>query len=93
LTDPALDDLNDARLWLHQAGAGEKAHKRYRRLTRAIRGLGTHPVRYRRDPDNPAQRIANIGRYRIMYEVTPDTGDNKTAGDVTVLAVLGPGEP
>ncbi len=29
--------------------------------------------------------------YRIIYEVTPDTGDDRTAGNIFVLRVLGPG--
>ncbi len=28
--------------------------------------------------------------YLIVYEVNPDTGQNDTAGEVTILAVFGP---
>ena len=93
LTEVATDDLNDAREWLHQPGAGRVAERRYQALTRAIRTLRAEPMRYRRDPEDPRQSIISVEGYRIIYEVTPDTGDNATAGDVTVLAVLGPGEP
>ncbi len=30
--------------------------------------------------------------HRIFYEVAPDTNDNTTAGDVTILRILGPGQ-
>ena len=30
--------------------------------------------------------------YRVAYEVRPDTGEDRTAGDVTVLRVWGPGQ-
>ncbi len=30
--------------------------------------------------------------YRVIYEVTPDTGQNDSAGDVLVLRVFGPGQ-
>ena len=29
--------------------------------------------------------------HRVIYQVDPDTGDNGTSGDVTVLRILGPG--
>jgi len=32
------------------------------------------------------------GGYRAIYEVDPDTGQNRTAGDVVVLRVYGPGQ-
>jgi len=32
-------------------------------------------------------------RHRVIYQLDPDTGDNMTAGDVTVLRILGPGMP
>ena len=32
------------------------------------------------------------GGYRALYEVTPDTGHNETAGNVLVLRVFGPGQ-
>lgn len=31
--------------------------------------------------------------HRVLFELDPDTGDNTTAGDVTVLRILGPGMP
>jgi plasmid stabilization system protein ParE len=31
--------------------------------------------------------------YRIIYLVDPDTGESATAGDILIVAVLGPGQP
>jgi hypothetical protein len=33
-----------------------------------------------------------VAGYRLMYIVQPDTGSDRTAGDVTVLRVYGPGQ-
>jgi len=93
LTKAAADDMNDARQWLHQPGAGAAARQRHQVLSRAIRTLRTDPMRYRRDLEDERLRIISVEGYRIIFTVVPDTGDNRTAGDVTVLAVLGPGEP
>jgi hypothetical protein len=32
-------------------------------------------------------------RHRVIDQLDPDTGDNMTAGDVTVPRILGPGMP
>ena len=93
LTAAAADDLNDTKAWLHQHGAGPVARRRYRAILLSIQGLQRNPARYRRHPDDPTLRIVSIEGYRVIYRVDPDTGDNDTAGDVTVLAILGPGEP
>ncbi len=93
ITPEANDDLNQARVWLHQRGAAKVARRRFMAITNAIRTLETDPVRYRRDPEDARRRVASVAGYRIVYEVDPDTGDNATAGNVTVLAILGPGEP
>ena len=66
---------------------------RYVALSGAIRTLRTMPMRYRRHPDDERLRIISVEGYRIIYRVDPDTGDNRTAGDVSALAVLGAGEP
>jgi len=38
------------------------------------------------------REVPVAGGYRVIYAVTPDTGDNATAGDVEVLRVFGPGQ-
>ncbi len=35
-------------------------------------------------------RERHVEGYRIAYEVVPDTGDDATAGDVTMLRIFGP---
>ena len=34
-----------------------------------------------------------VSGYRLIYTVEPDTGDADTAGDIVIIAVLGPGQP
>lgn len=38
------------------------------------------------------REVPVAGGYRVIYVVTPDTGDNATAGNVEVLRVFGPGQ-
>ncbi len=33
-----------------------------------------------------------VERHVVVYRVAPDTGDNRTAGDVLVVRVFGPGQ-
>ena len=40
----------------------------------------------------PARQLAVSG-YRLIYIVEPDTGNANTAGDIRIIAVLGPGQP
>ena len=37
-------------------------------------------------------RERHVECHRVAYEVIPDTGDDATAGDVTVLRVFGAGQ-
>jgi plasmid stabilization system protein ParE len=89
----ASADLFEAKGWLLQAGSGKAARARYKALFDSVAVLVEHPTRYRRWPDEPTRRVMVVGGYRVIYRVDPDTGDDATAGDVTVLAVFGPGEP
>ncbi len=79
VSDEARGDLNQARGWLHQPGSGKVAHGRYKALTAAIRTVRTEPMRYRVNPEDDSERIVSVEGYRIIYKVTPDTGDNETA--------------
>ncbi len=85
----ALSDLNQAKQWLSQPGAGETAKRKLRAIRGAIRQLSETPSRW---PvrDHPGVRESPIEGYRVMYEVFPDTGDDSTAGNVRVLRVFGP---
>ncbi len=42
--------------------------------------------------DYPPFRERVAEGYVIVYEVSPDTDDNRTAGDVEVARVFGPGQ-
>ena len=87
----AARDLAEARRWLTQPGAGIRAAQRLAALGAAVRDLREHPCRWPKG-EHPGLRERHVEGYRITYEVVPDTGDNATAGDVTVLRVFGPGQ-
>ena len=55
----------------------------------AIRRLGRHPYIGRRG-DWLGTWMLIIQGHVVVYELQPDTGDSKTAGDVYVLRVFGP---
>jgi hypothetical protein len=38
------------------------------------------------------RELPAAGGHRVFYKVDPDTGSNKTAGDVLVPRVYGPGQ-
>lgn len=91
LARAAARDIAAARGWLTQRGAGDRAARRLAALGAAVRDLREHPCRW------PAGRSAGtrerpVEGYLVVYEVTPDTGDDATAGDVAVLRVFGPGQ-
>lgn len=87
----AARDLADARRWLTQPGAGDRAARRLAALGAAVQGLRRHPCRWP-SGEHRGTRERHVEGYRIIYEVVPDTGDDATAGDVTVLRVRGPGQ-
>jgi hypothetical protein len=57
----------------------------------AINGLQALPCFYALG-NAPGSRVMVCGGHRVLYEVSPDTGDNATAGNVMILRVLGPGQ-
>lgn len=91
LTGVAARDLAAARAWFTQPGAGKRAARRLGVLAAALRDLRDHPCRWPRG-EQPGTRARHAEGYRILYEVVPDTGDDATAGDVTVLRLFGPGQ-
>jgi hypothetical protein len=38
------------------------------------------------------QRIIVISGDRFIYRVSPDTGDSRTAGDIEIIQIPGPGQ-
>lgn len=87
----ALRDLDSIRRWLRQPGAGWVAREKLRRIRDAIGQLRHAPCRWP-EGDHPGVREIPVEGYRILYEVDPDTSDNRTAGNVRVLRVFGPGQ-
>jgi hypothetical protein len=85
----ALHDLAQAKDWLKQPGSGTVAHNRLRQIRAAIGQLKVAPCRWP-EGEHPSVREIPVAGYRVMYEIHPDTGDDKTAGDVWVLRVFGP---
>ena len=89
--DEAAGDLDAIARWQTQPGSGTAGARRVRAIRAAIRGLKQNPCLYARGAD-PGTRELPCEGHRVVYAVEPDTGDNATAGDVTVLAVFGPGQ-
>ncbi len=91
-TDKALADLDAAKRWLTQPGAGPAAGRRLAAIWAAIEGLRDHPCRYPASQHPRVRELPCDGGYRALYRVTPDTGRDETAGRVRVLRVFGPGQ-
>ncbi|MGH7073519.1 MAG: type II toxin-antitoxin system RelE/ParE family toxin [Stellaceae bacterium] len=90
-TAAAVDDIERMRRWYGQPGAGPTAKQRARRIVAAIRRLRVDPVMWPRgEVAGTRERI--VEGYAVIYTVDPDTNDRRTAGDVYVLRVYGPGQ-
>jgi hypothetical protein len=74
-----------------QPGSGRAARDRIRSVRRALLELRLLPCRFPIG-EHPGVRERFVAGYRLMYIVQPDTGSDRTAGDVTVLRVYGPGQ-
>jgi plasmid stabilization system protein ParE len=55
----------------------------------AVKELRQYPCKWP-EGEHPGVRECPVEGYMIMYEVHPDTGDDRTAGDVEILRVFGP---
>jgi len=60
-------------------------------LVAAQGNLVRHPCRYPIG-EHEGVRERPVEGHRILYVVAPDTGTDRTAGDVLVLRVFGPGQ-
>ncbi len=87
----AQSDLERVQRWYAQPGAGLAAKARLRRILAAIRSLQRNPIIWPRG-ERPGTREHRAEGHTIVYIVDPDTGDSRTAGDVYVLRVFGPGQ-
>lgn len=81
-----------ARVWLTQPGSGADGRARWEALRDARRRLMTHPHLGPPCADHPGYRQLVVSGYRLLYRVSPDTGDGGTAGDVRIVALSGPGQ-
>lgn len=91
-SDKALADLDAARGWLSQPGAGQTAQRRLAAIWTAIERLRTYPCRHPFGRHRGVRELGCGGGYRVLYRVKPDTGRHDTSGDVLVLRVFGPGQ-
>ena len=90
ISSKAFADLVGARLWLTQPGSGQRARRKLAAINRGIKELKREPCGWPRIDETRRERVI-IG-YVAVYSVLPDTGDNRTAGDVTILRLYGPGQ-
>ncbi len=88
----ALADLEAAGRWLTQPGSGPRAWCTLVAIRADIRRLRQHPCLWPVGDTSGVRELPAAGGYRVLYEVTPDTGSNQTAGDVRVLRVYGPSQ-
>ena len=88
-TRAAAQDLERVRDWYSQPGAGERANAVVGRILDAIEDLKERPVSW---PHGRRMytRERPVEGHRIIYRVTPDTDDNRTAGNVQVLRIRRP---
>jgi hypothetical protein len=84
-------NLAAARRWLTQPDAGPRAARRLAALAAAVQDLRECLCRWPLD-EHAGLRGRHVEGHRIVYAVTPDTGHDATAGDVTVLRIFGPGQ-
>jgi plasmid stabilization system protein ParE len=86
----AVRDLEDERAYLESKFAGSAAWQRLTHVRSAINALKIAPCRWPIWPKRAGTRKLSVEGYVIIYRVMPDTGDNHTAGYVTILRVYGP---
>ena len=86
----AVRDMAAMEAWFTQPGSGARARRRVMRIRASIEGLREHPCRHRRGAEDFRELI--VEQYEVVYRVSPDTGSDQTAGDVTILRVFGPGQ-
>jgi plasmid stabilization system protein ParE len=91
-TDDAIEDLTEVRGWLTQPGSGPRARRTLAAIRTDIRPLRQHPCQWPVGEHPGVRELPCAGGYRVLYEVSPDTGRSATAGDVLVLRVYGPGQ-
>jgi plasmid stabilization system protein ParE len=87
----AASDLRHIKAWFKQAGAGPAASSRLDRLIGQMTLLAQHPCSPKRVDASGVRQLVSE-RHRLMFRVSPDTGDNTTAVDVFIIRIFGRGQ-
>jgi plasmid stabilization system protein ParE len=87
----ARRDLAGIARWLRQPGSGRIARRKLAAIERAVLDLADDPCRFVFGT-HPGVRERYVAGHVILYRLSADTGDSRTAGDVIVLRVFGPGQ-
>jgi len=82
LSRAAIEELDDARIWFSQQGAGRIAARKYSAILRGLKNLETNPEMYAIDPDAPGHRAIPISGYWVRFAIS--------GNDVIVTRIFGP---
>jgi plasmid stabilization system protein ParE len=82
LSRAAIQELDDARQWFSQQGAGRVAARKYSAILRGLKNLEANPEMYANDPDAPGYRAIPISGYWVRFAIRGD--------DVFVTRIFGP---
>jgi plasmid stabilization system protein ParE len=88
----ALADLDAMRRRQTQPGSGPAAIRRIKAIRAAIRRLKQYPCLFPVGQYSGVRELSCDGGYRALYRVAPDTGHDRTSGDIDVPRVFGPGQ-
>ena len=83
ISDNARSDLWNVRRWLTQPGSGQRGHRRYATILKAVRDLRSFPHRWP-EGDNESVRERSVEGHRIYYRI----GEAECV--VRVMRVLSP---
>jgi len=92
MSSAALRAFEQAKDWLLQPGSGPKGAQKWRAMQQIRRRLRGNPYLGPQDLSQPSHRIIVTAGYRFIYRISADTGDSRTAGDVEIVQILGPGQ-
>jgi len=82
LSRAAIEELDDARRWFSQQGAGRVAGRKYAGILRSLKNLETNPEMYAIDQDAADTRAIPISGYWVRYVIR--------GNDVIVTRIFGP---
>jgi plasmid stabilization system protein ParE len=86
----ALRAFQPARDWLLQPGSKRQGARKWDAMRQVRRRLRDNPYIGSQDLGQPQYRAIVVSGYRIVYRVSPDTADSRTAGDVVMLRIFSP---